>query len=106
MPKSGGEDVDETLYREILTEAGVDVRTINSGISDFKELSRNPREYHDNLLADVLYILNSCTPSVEKLRFETVSGKIFVNNPETDFSAEYRPGVIKNALEDSYGKSD
>lgn len=98
--------MDETLYREILTEAGVDVRTINSGISDFKELSRNPREYHDNLLADVLYILNSRTPSVEKLRFETMSGKIFVNNPETGFSAEYRPGVIKNALEDSYGKSD
>lgn len=106
MLKSGGENVDETLYREILTEAGVDVRTINSGISDFRELSRNPREYRENLLADVLYILNSRTPGVEKLDFSLNSGKIFVKNPETGFSAEYRPGIIKNALEDSYGKSD
>ena len=98
--------MDETLYREILTEAGVDVRTINSGISDFKELSRNPREYHDNLLADVLWILKKCAPKVENLRFELENGKIFVDNPETWFSAEYRPGVIKKALEGCHGKSD
>ena len=98
--------MDETLYRSILTEAGVDFSTINSGISDFKELSRNPREYHDNLLADVLWILKKCTPKVENLHFELENGKIFVDNPETWFSTEYRPGVIKNALEDSYGKSD
>ena len=92
--------MDENLFREIFLGADFETESIENSIAVIKEQSHSRQEFHARLLDWAIWLLNKCTPSVEKLHFFVDSDKLFVENPETDFREEYAPGVIRRALDE------
>lgn len=97
--------MDEKLYEEILTEAGMDFETIHSGEKLSREIARNDNtRYEQLLLDDALECLNHIIPQVKDLDFyqEVIDGKseIIVECSEIDRAETYHSGLITDMLDE------
>lgn len=106
--------MDEKMYEEILTEAGMDFETIQSGERLSREIAGGDNaQYEDLLLEDALDCLNHIIPQVQDLYFrkEVVDAMdadgvqrskpvIVVECSETGREEIYRSGTITDMLDE------